>query len=394
MLHTYLIKNARIMSVFDGSCVQKDILVEGGIVKNVAAQISDPAEEVIDAGGLTVTPGWVDIHAHFYYDGACIGVDPQMYCLPKGVTYAIDPGTAGADNFADFRRYVRWCTDLKYKSFLNVARIGVPVMGYELTDMANLDKDACKKAFTRFRDELAGLKVRVTSAMCKAPLAALCAIRELCDELDTVFCIHATRCSLSTEEILGFMKKGDVFTHSYAKTDSGILDTAGNVKKCVREARDRGVIFDMGHGINSYTFDVAQKAIADGFMLDCLSTDLHVSDVDGPVYDMPTTISKFLCLGVSLEKAIQLVTAAPVKALHLEDKSLEIKVGAKADFTAFLVAHGDFTYVDCEKAELKGNQRLVSEFTCVGEKIFTPRKVTGKNRPIGNAALEAAKKET
>ncbi|MDR1428989.1 MAG: amidohydrolase family protein [Spirochaetaceae bacterium] len=392
MIHRYLVKNANVMSVFDGSLKKTDILVEDGIVTKTAPGITASVEEIIDAEGLTVTPGWVDIHAHIYYDGIGLGIDPQMYLLPKGVTYAVDPGTSGADNFADFRRYVRWCTDLKYKSYLNIAKIGVPIMGYELTDMGNLDKDACKRVFRDFAGELLGLKVRVTSNMCKDPKAALSAVRELCDELHTTFCVHATRCSLSTEEILGFMKKGDVFTHSYAKTDSGILDKDGSIKAGVREARERGVIFDMGHGINSFAFDVAKKAIDQGFELDAISTDLHVSDVDGPVYDMPTTISKFLCLGVSLEKAIQLATSNPVKLLALSDKLLEIKPGEKADFTAFLVERGDFRYTDCDKCELSGNMRLVSKFTCVGRKIFTPRKVTGKNRPIGIAAIEAANK--
>ncbi|MEL7623203.1 MAG: amidohydrolase family protein [Clostridiales bacterium] len=389
MLRSYLIKNASIMSIFDGVVSKGDILVENGIVTRIGEELSAAAEETIDAQGLTITTGWVDPHAHFYYDSPGVGVDPQIYFLPEGVTYAVDPGTAGADTFADFRHYVRWCTDLKYKSFLNISRIGLPILGYELNDMDNLDKDACKAAFNKYRDELCGLKVRVTSAMCADPLAALRAIRELCDELGTTMCVHATRCDLSTETILGFMKKGDQLTHTYAKTDSGILDKGGKVKQCVLEARKRGVIFDMGHGINSFTFEVAQAAMAQGFELDTISTDLHVSDIDGPVFNMATTLSKFLCLGVSLDQAIRMITEAPVRLLGLTDKALEIKEGKPADFTAFKVEYGNFTYIDSAGTELAGDKKLQSIFTCVGSKIFTPRRSRGKNRPIGKAALDA-----
>lgn len=389
MLKSYLIKNADVLSVSDGTYTRQDILVERGIITGLGTRIGAEAEETIDASGLTVTPGWVDAHAHLYYDGAGVGVDPQLYFLPKGVTYAVDPGTAGAENFADFHRYVRWGTDLKYKSYLNISRIGVPVMGYELTDMSNLDPEACRKCFREYEEELIGLKVRITGNMCADPLTALKTIRRLCDELNTTFCVHATRCPLPMETILSYMKAGDVLAHSFARTESGILDVEGRVRSCVWEARERGVIFDMGHGINSFTFDTAAKAMDQGFELDMISTDLHVSDIDGPVYDMPTTISKFLCLGVSLYKAIQMVTENPVRLLKLTDKSTELKCGESADFTAFSVECGRFRYVDCDGKELTGDKKVVSRFTCVGEKIFTPRKVTGKNRPIGQAAIDA-----
>lgn len=389
MLRSYLVRNATILDVRDGKQVTTDILVENGIVTAISPQITFPAEEVIDAAGLTVTTGWVDDHAHFYYDAPDnIGVNPERYFLPYGVTYAIDPGTAGADGFAAFRKYVRWNTDLKYKSYLNISRIGVPIFGYDLTDMSNLDEEACKAAFLKHKEELVGLKVRITSNMCADPLTALKTIRRLCDELGTYFCVHATRCDLSTETILSYLQKGDMLTHSFARTTSGVLDEAGNVKKCAWEAKERGVIFDMGHGINSFTFATAQKAMAQGFYLDSLSTDLHVSDVNGPVYDLPTTMSKYLCLGASLLDTLRLVTVNPVRNLGLTDKSLAITVGEPADFTAFKVEEGEFSYIDCDKLELIGKQRIVPHFTCVGTKVYTPRLTREENRKIGNAAIE------
>jgi len=388
VLSSYLVKRGQVMDLFTGLCQSRDILVENGVVTAVGEELRANAEEVIDASGLTITPGWVDDHAHMYYDAPDnVGVDPQSYFLPYGVTYAIDPGTAGADNFRDFREYVRWNTDIRYKSYLNISRIGVPIYGYDLSSMDNLDEDACRETFQRYRDELIGLKVRITSVMCPEPLRALQTIRRLCDELETNFCVHATRCDLPADTILSYLHKGDMLTHAFANTSSGILDEEGRVRKSAWEARERGVIFDMGHGINSFTFATARKAMAQGFMLDSISTDLHVSCVNGPVYDMPTTLSKFLALGVSLPEALRLVTVNPVKNLGLTDKALTLEVGQPADFTAFQVQEGQFRYVDSEGTELESSLSLESRFTCLGSKIFTPRRHRQPNRKIGNAAL-------
>lgn len=389
MLSSYLVRNAALLDVLDGSVTVCDILVENGIIIAMEPSIESPAEEVIDATGLTITTGWVDDHAHFYYDAPDnVGVNPERYFLPYGVTYAIDPGTAGADGFGAFRKYVRWNTALRYKSYLNISRVGVPIFGYDLTDMDNLDTNACREAFLKYKDELVGLKERITSNMCADPLKALKTIRALCDELGTHFCVHATRCDLPSEVILSYLKKGDMLTHSFARTGSGILNEDGTVKECAWEAKKRGVIFDMGHGINSFTFATAQKAMAQGFFLDSISTDLHVSDVNGPVYDLPTTMSKYMCLGASLLDTLRLVTVNPVRNLNLTDKSLRPAVGERADFTAFKVEEGEFSYIDCDKLELIGKLRIVSHFTCVGDKIFTPRLTREENRKIGNAAIE------
>ncbi len=388
MLKKYLVKNGTILDVLNGSRKQADILVENGIVRLICPGINEPGAEVLNAEGLTITTGWVDDHAHFYNDTENnIGVSASRYLLPFGTTYAIDPGTAGADNYEDFRRRVFYRTDLRYRSYLNVSRIGVPIYGYDLTDMENLEEDACKSVFRKYRGELIGLKARITSNMCADPLRTLRTIRALADELETTFCIHATRCDLSTETILSFFQKGDMLTHCYARTSSGILDEDGTVKRCVWEARDRGVIFDVGHGINSFTFATAEKAIAQGFLADSLSTDLHVSDVSGPVFDMPTTLSKLLTLGVDLTEALRMITVNPVKNLKLTDKSLRIEEGCLADFTVFSLEEGAFSYVDCDQAELTGPYRINAVFTCLGNKVYTPTRVREPNRKIGAAAL-------
>ncbi len=386
MLERYLVKNGTILDVTDGSTKKADILVVDGIVQKVGQNIVDDGAELLDASGMTVTTGWVDDHAHIYSDTKeNIGIDAERCLLPFGVTYAVDPGTAGADNYEDFRKRVGFHTDIRYRSFLNISRIGVPVIGADLGDMANMDEDACRQIFRKYRGEMVGLKARISAGICADPLAALQTIRRLADELDTHFCVHATKCTLSTETILGFFREGDMLTHCYGRNLSGILDEDGTVKKCVWEARERGVLFDVGHGVGSFSFETARKAISQGFLADCLSTDLHVWSVASPVYDMPTTLSKFLSMGVELLPALQMITTNPVRALRLTDKDLKIEPGKPADLTVFCVETGCFSYMDSEKEELTGAQRVVPQFTCLRDKVYFPTRVREQNRPFENS---------
>jgi dihydroorotase len=391
MIKDYVVKNSSILDVTSGVLKRGNIFVEDGIIKEVSNSPDMQAEKIIDADGMIVTPGWVDAHVHIYYDDKCIGVDPQTYLIPNGVTYAIDPGTAGAENFEDFYDYVRLNTDLKYKSYLNISKIGIPILGYELTDMSNIDINLFKSIFNKYKSELMGVKVRITDNMCSDPLSALEVVSKLSRELNTTCCVHPTRSKLSTETILSYMKKGDVFTHCFALSSSGILDSNGKVKDAVWEAKERGVIFDIGHGTNSFSFEVAQSAIEQGFKMDIISSDLHVGNVDGPVYDLPTTLSKILCLGIEIDEILRLVTVAPTKLLNLEDKSLKIEIGQPADFTVFQIEKGKYTYIDSARQTITGDERIIPMYTCVGNKIFTPRKKRQKNQIIGQEAQKITK---
>lgn len=378
MISSYLVKDANILSVLSGEYSKKDILVENGIVTKVDSGIhKTDVQEVVKAKGLIITPGWIDSHTHLYYASGFIGIDPQMYHLPQGVTYAIDQGSAGAENFEQFKQYIRYCTDIEYKSFLNISKIGIPVEGFELLDEANISQEACLKTYREYSEEILGLKLRIGSRMCSNPIRAMKTAIELAEKLQVPIVVHATRCKLNTEEIMKYLRPGDIFTHTYARTASGIFNRDGRVKDCVWKAKERGVQFDLGHGNSSFSFDIAKKAMDQNFWIDTISTDLHVGNISGPVFDMPTTLSKFLVLGMSLEKVISMVTVAPVKMFGLKDKSMELKVGEPADFTAFNVETGRFRYIDCDNVELLGDKKVVSIFTAVGSKIFTPRKFTG-----------------
>ncbi|MBR2635013.1 MAG: amidohydrolase family protein [Clostridia bacterium] len=385
MIQTYLIRNASLFSAESGRMQTQSILVEGGIIRAIGRDLSLPEGALLlEAEGMIISPGWVDCHAHFYYDAEnVIGVDPQRYLIPFGVTYALDPGSAGAAGFEDFLSHVGRRTDLGFCSYLNLSEIGVPIFGYEFTDLSHLKSDAAEEMLRRYPEKLMGVKIRISQKVCSDPATVLREARALCDRTKTRLCVHATGCVLSTEEILRFLKTGDTFTHCFAKTQSGILDDQGYVRSCVHEARERGIFFDLGHGKGSFSFEVAKKAIEHGFLPDFISTDLHIAGVNGPVFDMPTVLSKMLALNLSLEEILLRITAEPVKKLGLRDKSLAIRVGEKADLTAFRIKKGDFLWQDSIGESLAGKERIESLFTCLGDRIFTPIRSRDENRPIG-----------
>ncbi len=378
MISSLLIRNGSLLNAETGTTSHADISIRDGIVEAVGPQLRRDSQAVVDADGLILVPGLVDTHAHLYHDSACLGVDPEQYHLPKGVTYAIDQGSAGADNYEDFRMQAVFRTGLRCKSFLNCSRIGMPLESLtgagELTDITALDRDAFVDCYHRYRDELLGLKIRLTPNICPGdPLEALDKALAIAEELSIPIVIHPNQAATTTEELVTRLRPGDVYTHTYNNSHTGIVAEDGRIKQCVREARERGVIFDTGHGATSMSFPVLVKALEVGFLPDTISTDLHNANVDGPVYDMATTLSKFLCLGVPMAEVFRRALHTPVRLFGLEDKAVTIAEGMTADIAAFALSEGEYVYLDAEKNTLPGRYRLTARFTVLGDRLFTER---------------------
>jgi len=364
-------------NVFTGETDVGDIYVERGVVKRVCRDITEKAAFTADAGGYIITPGLVDTHVHLFHDSIYFGIDPQKYILPSGVTYAIDQGTAGADNYSEFQKRVLFSTDLRYKTTLHCSRIGIPYTidgPGELFDLNNLDRKAAVEAYRRYKDDIVGIKIRLTPNICpqnaKEALAAAVAIAE---ELSLPLVVHPNHAEMTSGELYSTLRGGDVVTHSFVDSHIGLIGDDGKIKECVSNARARGVIFDTGHGFTSLSFKVLRAALEQGFYPDTISTDLHQANYQGPVYDLPTTISKFLCLDVPFFDAIKMCTVNPVEIFSLKDKQLGIEEGKPADFAAFELKRGDFTYNDSFGNELRGEYKLVPVFTVLGEKLFFNR---------------------
>jgi dihydroorotase len=355
---------------------KKDIAVVGGKVHAVADHISDSdALEVIDADGLFVSPGLVDLHVHVWWGVAHLAIEPDPACVCRGVTTAIDAGSSGANTVAGFNRYVMEQADTRVLAFLHISGMGQldSEIG-ELEDIRWGRVDKAVEAAKVHADRIVGIKVRLTESIVgKNDVVALQRAIEAAGEIGKPVMIHIGGSHHPLEDLLPHLRAGDIVTHSFTGNTNGILDNNDKVKDVAKDAADRGVIFDVGHGQGSFSFDVQEKAIADGFWPGTVSSDLHRYNLHGPVYDMATTLSKYLFLGLSFDQAMELGTTRPARAVNLDPHIGTLQVGADADIAITELREGPVTLTDARGATRQGNQLILPVVTLRGGRRFSPK---------------------
>jgi dihydroorotase len=327
-----------------------DVAFQNGRVVAVAPDLSAAAAtERLDASGLLVTPGLIDIHVHIYAGVSHYGIDADPHCLAKGVTTAVDAGSAGATTFPGLRRYIIEASATRLFALLNIARTGmvngaelVPPLG-ELEDLRDLNVPAAVRCINANRDRILGVKLRLSANLAadgKNELQALKLAREAADAVGLPIMIHTPQSSLGLPTILKEMRRGDILTHCFHGHASGILDGEGRILPDVRAALERGVLLDVGHGKGSFSYEIARLALKQGVTPHTISSDLHVYNVNGPVFDLATTVSKFLHLGLDLADALRRVTATPAAIIKMEKELGTLAVGAAGDAAVFCLRDG------------------------------------------------------
>lgn len=356
-----------------------DLYLEQGVIREVSPHISCTAEDELDGRGIFLTPGLCDAHGHiFHHTGrGLIGLDPHRYHLPFGTTCIIDQGSAGADNYPLFRRHVLMRTDALCKEILNCSRIGMysgSLSGPgELSDPSWLDEDAFLAALDSDRKNILGVKIRLTPNVCPADVEGMLKrASSLARRSGLPLVVHPNNADMDDRILFETLLPGDIYTHTYHDSPVGILHRDGTVKQLALDARARGVIFDTAHGLNSLTFPVLRAAIEQGFVPDTISTDLHNGNYNGPVFDLPTTISKFLCLGMELHTAMEKAITAPAKIWKLQEKCVQIQEGQRADLAAFTLDSSGHTYTDAAGNTLQGKFRLRPKFTILHDRLYLP----------------------
>jgi len=331
-----------------------DIGIEGGRIRAIESSIAaSDAAEVLDARGRIVAPGWIDIHVHV----GAPDLTPAML-LRDGVTSMVDGGSAGADNIDALVRVAQAAPN-RVRIFLNVARTGVTAGG-ELMDIAAADVDAAARAIERHHDWIVGVKVRLSQNVAgDHDLEAVRRARRAAGRLPVM--LHVGQTFSPLPKILELLNPGDIVTHIYSPPPHSLLDDAGRVLPEVRAARARGVRFDVGNGRNGHiTWPIVDAATKDGFWPDTISSDMTGPGRTFRVFNLATVVSKFLMLGLPLDRAIACVTrdAAPSVAAFRDLGTLE--PGAPADLTVLELRDGDFEFVDNEDAKRKGRQMLAT----------------------------------
>ena len=357
-----LIRGGTVIDPSQGLHARRDVRLAGAAVAEVGDGLTPhPGEEVLDARGRLVVPGLIDLHVHVFWGASHYGIEPDPHCLGTGTTTVVDAGSAGAHTFPAFRRYVIEVAQTRILPFLNIGATGMisPQVG-ELEEVRHIDQAAALRTIEAHRDLIRGIKVRMSRDLVGAnSRVALATARAVSEASGLPIMVHVGETPMPLPEILDELRAGDVMTHCYHGREGGILDERGQVIGHARRASSRGVLFDVGHGKGSFSFAVARQGLAQGFRPGTISSDLHVYNLHGPVFDLATTMTKFLHLGLPLDEVIELTTGAPARAVR-EDATLgTLRPGAAADVTLLELVEGPVELEDTVGERLTGLRRLV-----------------------------------
>ena len=369
-----LIKNGEVRDPARGYKERDDVAILDGKIAAIERKI--PAErglDVIDASGLFVVPGLVDIHTHCYHGGTGLGVEADPIAAGSGTTTWVDAGSFGFDQTAGFRRFI-----------VNPAQARIFGYVYLYPDSRNPDIDPVKyvrgvmkrtgETAVANRDILLGVKMQVGSNMNgRYSLDFLKIARELCDQFKLPLMAHISFAPPETDQVMELMRPGDVVTHCFNAHTLGILDGAAKVRASVRDARARGVLFDVGHGLGSFNFNAARKALDDGFLPDTISTDIYTLNVSGPVYDFPTTLSKLLHLGMSFDDVLARATVNPARIVNRVAGLGTLAPRSPADVALLAIEEGQFQLTDSQRNTVMATRRITSRLTiCRGKRMIAP----------------------
>ncbi len=372
-----LIKGGRVVDPSQNLSADRDIAITGHTVTRIAANITETeALQVLNARGKIVTPGLIDVHTHVYDGVAPLGIPADPNCIAKGVTTALDAGSAGAHTFPGLRKYVINVVDTRVYALLNISVVGQSTLSTdnpfgELLDLRYANPRLTIKTIEQNRDVILGVKIRLTNNIAgDHDLAALKLAREAADAVNLPIMVHIGDTFSPLPAILAMLKKGDVITHSYRGGNGGILDDRGRVMPEVHKAVAAGVHLDVGHGAGSFSFKTAEKVLSQDLLPGTISSDVHQFNVNGPVFDLATTLSKFLHLGLTLDQVIERSTTNPANTFGFPKGLGTLREGSEADVAVFSLDEGDFEFVDSLREKRIGHRRLRPVATVKAGRIY------------------------
>jgi dihydroorotase len=347
---------------------KRDVGIRWGVIEAVEADIpAGRASRTIDASGKLVTPGLVDLHCHVYPYGSAIGIPADELVERQCTTTVVSAGDAGVNNLAALRRYIVAQTRARMYAFVHIANNGLSAFPVaELYNIDNAQVDACAMALAENPDFLIGVKVRMSENVIFKhgiePLKRAIQACELCGwPARMMVHIGGVETTELMSNILDLLRPGDVLTHAY----SGAPNMAGAFTNIVKDgkilpaalsAKQRGVVFDVGHGGGSFDFTVAELAIPQGCTPDTISSDMHVfsGNTPGMPY-LPWVMSKFLTLGYTLEQVVAMATINPARIINRAPKIGTLQIGAPGDVAIMELVEGPVSFVDTRNNKRDGS---------------------------------------
>jgi dihydroorotase len=377
LTHDLSLKNGRVIDPASGLDRVVDIAFAGGKVAGIGDQLGE-ASETRDVTSLIVAPGLIDLHTHVYWGGTSLGIDADEFCRRDGVTTCVDTGSAGPGNFAGFRTHVIDRATPRILAFLNISYAGIfgfsrSIMVGEAQDMRLLAPQDCAEIADANRDVIVGIKVRIgRNAGGDSGIAPLEVALQAADEVGMPVMCHIDFPPPNYADTVAMLRPGDILTHAFRPFPNAPLAAQGRILPQVLDARARGVLFDIGHGMGSFAFKTGRAMLANCFMPDTISSDVHALSIQGPAFDQTTTMSKFLCLGMSLTEVIRASTENAARALRRPELG-SLAPGAIGDATLLEVATGTYDYIDAVGEHLEGPVRLISKGVVIGGRWRHPQ---------------------
>jgi dihydroorotase len=380
-LRNLMLKDGRLVDPASNLDAQQDIHIRDGVVAAVGTELKADGATVIDVKGLIVTPGLIDVHLHLMNGLGAFGVDPDIFGVGSGVTTVVDAGSAGHSLLQVFRNYVTKNAKTRVLNYVNLSTLGgVTGPGYSiLADPRLIDEEKIEKAVEANRDILVGIKIMATGGALGAEgLKPLARARKLGDNLKLPLLVHIGESwtkdatPVHVGDILKYLRAGDIVTHMFTIHPGGLLDSNGKLWPQVREAKESGVLMDVGHGLHNLNFDVARKVLDQGLHPDGVSTDGHRGNRAGPVYDLPTTMAKLMALGFSLNQVVEMATINAARLLGRSHEIGCIRVGQPAEISVLRLEEREWKAVDSQRGTIQARQALVPIYAIRSETIYEP----------------------
>ena len=357
-----------------------DIGIAGGKIAAIAPSLpATDARRTISAKGRLVTPGLVDIHAHVFVNGHDMGIHTDQCCRASGVTTLCDAGSTGSSNFAGLRQVLDHDVRTRVRAFVNLSAIGITgtSRGGELAHFPYADPEGCARIIMENPDLAIGVKLRYGPGLVweysTEPVKLARKTAEMAGGVPMM--MHITDSPIPLPDLIEHMKPGDIVTHCYHGRAHGIMGQEKQfLLKEVVEAQRAGIIFDCAHGRNHFNFRMIERALDQGFLPDTISTDLTMTTATrGPVWDLPTTMSKLLHFGMSLDDVIRRATSAPARIMGYEGTVGTLKPGANADISVFELRDGNFEMRDSDGDTIIAKRRLLAQLTVKEGRVWYER---------------------
>lgn len=377
MAFDLVLKNGRVVDPSQGIDRVTDIAFADGKIAAIGDGLEAGAGDVQDVTGKIVTAGLIDLHTHVYWGGTSLGVDPEAYAQQSAVATCVDTGSSGPGNFPGFRKHVIERSSVRILVYLHVSFAGIFAFSKRINvgeshDLRLMAAQEAAEVAKANRDVIIGIKVRLgRNASGPSGIQPLDVALDVADQTGLPLMVHIDEPPPTYEAVVDRLRPGDVLTHAFRPFPNAPIDGAGKIKPEILAARERGVFFDIGHGMGSFSWKSARAMLDQGFMPDTVSSDVHALCINGPAFDQVTTMSKFLALGVSLGEVVTASTVNSAKALRRPELGT-LKPGGIGEASILSLRSGAFALTDVLGETVTVKERIFAEGLVIDGKSWQP----------------------